>query len=125
MNPPLSLVALAVLSQISFAKTWNCRNTDFEIRCDAKSCEAEKDFSPVIVSVADNNSVDVCAYSGCWGGKGVVSRKGGHVLVSAAGLKWTSNPKSTASFMIGIDTADQVGFVKGGGFAMPLHCKYE
>jgi hypothetical protein len=115
-------IMLALLSTEVFSSEWNCHNKDLEIHCDANKCEASDGFTPFDISVSTNGLMSICAYSGCWEGKGKVLKSGGHILVSGNKLKWTGNTPSSANFMVALDTMDKIGFIKGEGFAMPIIC---
>ena len=118
----LALVLLTA-SLPSFSKDWNCRNKDLQVQCDPTGCEATKDFTPVSVSVSQKGRIEICAYSGCWEGSGKVTRTRHHTLVSTTTLRWKGVSANPADFIIAIDARDRVGFIKGGGFAMPLQCE--
>jgi hypothetical protein len=114
-----------LLPCVAQAGGWNCRNEDFEIRCMEGKCTAEPEggFTPFQVSVgAGGASLSICAYSGCWEGNARPLKSGHHLLVSGRHLKWSGTVPSPADFMVAIDLADKIGFVKGEGFAMPMTC---
>ncbi|QLQ33727.1 MAG: hypothetical protein HZT40_21325 [Candidatus Thiothrix singaporensis] len=114
---------LALLSTQAFAATWNCRNNDMEIHCDANKCEISDGFTPFDISLnTANGALSICAYSGCWEGQGKVMKAGQHILASGTKLKWTGSNPNSADFIVAVDTNDKVGFIKGAGFAMPTRC---
>lgn len=115
-------VILTLISTHSFSASWNCRNHDLEIRCSSNKCETSDGFTPFDISINTGGSLSICAYSGCWAGKGKVLKTGKYILMSSAKLKWTGDNSSTADFIVAVDTSDKVGFVKGEGFAMPTTC---
>jgi len=117
----ISLV-FALLSLHVYASSWNCRNNDLEIHCSSEKCELSDAFTPFDVSIDTNGSLSVCAYSGCWEGKGDAMESGHHLLVSGTKLQWTGTNPGTADFIVAVDTSDMVGFVKGEGFAIPTTC---
>jgi hypothetical protein len=128
INRGLSLVflvigiSLALLSTEALSSTWVCRNNDMEIQCSSNKCEASDGFTPFDINVSTNGALSICAYSGCWEGKGKMLKSGKHILVSGTKLKWTGTPPGNADFIVAVDAGDKVGFIKGEGFAMPTTC---
>ena len=104
---------------------WNCRNKDLEITCSSNKCEASDSFTPVSININKNGALSICAYSGCWEGKGKVMTSGKHILVSGRKLKWSGTTPNNADFIVALDASDKVGFIKGEGFAMPINCSQD
>jgi hypothetical protein len=121
IDPKICAVFL-LLPTLALSTEWNCRNQDMEISCRQEKCEASETFTPVDVSVSDLGFMTVCAYSGCWEGKGKVLKSGAHVLVSGNQLKWSGSFSNPANFIIGLDKSDNVAVIKGANLAMPLIC---
>ena len=119
-----SVLLLVTVMTLSYAEDWHCTNQDLEIHCDSKKCEISESFTPMSVSVNINGNMTVCAYSGCFEGKGKVLKNKNHVFFSGFDLKFsTSNSdEMTADFLIGLDKVDKVAMVKGFGYAMPMIC---
>lgn len=115
-------IVLTLSSMHAFSSSWNCRNNDLEIRCSSSKCETFDGFTPFAININTNGALSICAYSGCWEGKGKVMKSGKHIVMSGTNLKWTGTNSSTADFIVAVDTSDKVGFVKGEGFAMPTTC---
>jgi len=115
-------IILASFSTHALSSRWNCRNNDLEIRCSSSKCETSDGFTPFHISINDNGALSICAYSGCWEGKGKVVKSGKHIFLSGTKLKWTGTNSSNADFIVAVDTSDKVGFVKGEGVAMPITC---
>ena len=113
---------LALISTFAFSSSWNCRNNDLEIRCTSNICKTSDGFTPFDIHITTGGSLSICAYSGCWKGKGKVLKEGKHILVSGTKLKWTGINSSSADFIVAVDAGDKVGFVKGEGFAIPIIC---
>lgn len=108
---------------LALCAEWHCRNQDMEVSCSQKKCEAAEAFTPVDVTVSDLGLMSVCAYSGCWNGKGKVLKSGSHLIISANKLKWSGISPNQANFIFGMDKTDNVAVIKGSNFAMPLLCK--
>ncbi|GLS77748.1 hypothetical protein GCM10007904_30850 [Oharaeibacter diazotrophicus] len=108
------------------AKSWSCRNEQFEIHCDKNGCEssAAGEFTPMGVGL-DGRTFDVCAYETCWSGRARVHERDHVVHVHAGGLAMTANPKSKARFDLLLDTKAGVAVLLGEGFAQPMTCKLE
>ena len=68
-----TILLLTFWATVPQPESWQRRN-DLEIRCDAENCTAEEEgnFTPMSVTVDDAGLMSVCAYSGCWEGKGTV-----------------------------------------------------
>ncbi len=115
-------IILALFTTYAFSSSWNCRNHDLEIRCNSSKCETSNGFTPFDISINISGALSICAYSGCWKGKGKVMKSGNHFLISGTKLKWAGTNTGTANFIVAVDTRDKVGFVKGEGFAMPTTC---
>lgn len=111
-----------VLPALAFGAEWNCRNQYLEVSCSAQKCAASETFTPMEVSLSDLGFVSVCAYSGCWEGKGKMLKSGSHLIISATRLRWGGASPNDANFIIALDKADAVAVIKGANFAMPLIC---
>lgn len=114
-------IFLLAISQISYAKNWNCTNNDMEIHCDSKGCEVSDAFTPLSVSLETDGEMSICVYSGCFEGKGEVINNKTHIFYSGYNLKFsTSNSEDMkADFLIAIDDYDKIAVIKGFGYAMP------
>jgi len=125
MTKAIITIFLFSLPAIAFSSAWRCRNNDLEIHCNSGTCQASPadSFTPFDITITDAGDMDICAYSGCWLGRGKVMRSGKHILVSGQGLVWTGTDPDKADFIVALDRSDKVGFIKGAGFAMPIHCK--
>lgn len=121
IHPKICAVFL-LLPTLVLSAEWNCRNQDMEISCSQQKCEASEAFTPMEVSVSDFGFIAVCAYSGCWEGKGKVLKSGSHIIISANKLKWSGASPNQANFIFGLDKTDNVAVIKGSNFAMPLIC---
>nr|WP_137677721.1 hypothetical protein [Parerythrobacter lutipelagi] len=109
-----------------------CRNEAVQVNCGGGSCEATTDaFTPFSVS-RSGDTLQVCAYSGCWSGEIEAAVVRGDFRVDFADLSRefpediadqpdeASEPVEASLFY---DTANRVGFVYFMGFANPLTCE--
>ena len=117
----LSALAVASALPAAAATSWSCRNP-IEVGCSAKTCEVAADFTAMDISLAENGRVSVCAYSGCWEGKAVVTHRAGFVQFVASRLVFSSGGSASA-MTASIDTRDRIGVIKIGGYAQPIICK--
>lgn len=121
---PTLLVALSaylLLPGYSIAKTWECTNKDLEIQCTAETCASSEGFTPIQVSVnSDSGHMSICAYSGCFEGKGVTTKNKSHLLFSGLAL---SSAENSADVMVALDIEKKIAVISGMSFAMPLHCE--
>lgn len=118
------VLILGILSvTTAFAESWQCRN-DLEISCADGKCSAETEdgFTPMSVSFDDSGKMSVCAYTGCWEGKGEVSSNGNFLMLAGQNLKFSTSDM-TENIAITLDKNDNVATIKAGGFAQPLICK--
>ncbi len=125
MMKTIVAIVFLLLPAVALASGWHCRNRDMEIQCGAGRCKAAAadEFTPFDIRITTDGSMDICAYSGCWIGKGKMVRSGKHIMVSGHKLTWTGTDPGSAGFIVAIDQSDNVGFIKGEGFAMPITCK--
>ena len=59
-------------------------------------------YTKLYESIDTNGSLSVCAYSGCWEGKGDAMESGHHLLVSGTKLQWTGTNPGTADFIVAV-----------------------
>ena len=118
-------VILFLMPAFASATDWDCRNNDMEITCTTDKCAATGGFTPMDISVSDSGSMTICAYSGCWEGKGKVLKSGNHLLLSGHKLDWSGTTPGSGDFMIALDKSTGIAVINGKGFAMPLICKLE
>ena len=108
--------------------TWHCQNLSAEISCSDEDCtlKTQQDFTPFHIVVSNQGQLSVCAYSGCWEGTAKMLQDENHYLFSAQKSIWSAqdNPR-IAKFMLGIDAQNNMGFLQGEGFSLPLQCKPE
>lgn len=107
------------------AEAWEC-TSEVEVWCDGTSCRARplEETTPLSIHADEAGAFSVCAYSGCWEGKGEIYRHRGRVLLTAENVPFSSgNAGSATSITLLIGTQDGTGFVRAGGLATPLICK--
>lgn len=125
------VIALGVLSVTTdlYADTWGCKN-DVEIQCGDVSCATTKsgEFTPMDVRFDTRGKFSVCAYSGCWDGKGHVETSESLVMIHKARANW-SVPNEAADMRedvsIMFSTTDRIALIKAGMFVLPMHCVKE
>ena len=106
---------------------WNCTNP-LEIQCDSDNCALETDgsFTPMSVSFDNTGSMSVCAYTGCWEGKGKVFEDGSFLVLSGIDLSFSTakdRGSSGKNILIAFDRSDQVALLKAGSFSHPMLCR--
>lgn len=106
------------------AGEWRCVN-DLEISCDSKSCSRSESFTPMDISFQDSGRIQICAYSGCWAGKGVVVGSRKYLHLSAEALQWNGTGVNPASASLTLDRSSGVATILISSFAMPVLCKPE
>ena len=83
-------------------------------------------MSAMDVSFNSAGEFSVCAYSGCWKGKGKVYSDPPFLVISKAMTEWSFEPNRDsrrADILIAFDSSDQVAMVKAQGFAHPFNCE--
>ncbi|WNO09408.1 hypothetical protein [Teredinibacter sp. KSP-S5-2] len=120
----LLFVLLLSASCVTHAEQWDCVN-DFESRCSEDSCRVfEKDnFTPLSVSFSDAGNVDVCAYSGCWQGKGEVLSSEPFLVIVGVGLTW-NNPAidNKENLLLSFNPKTHVAMLNISSFYLPVIC---
>jgi hypothetical protein len=114
---------LALNISVAFAGNWSCRNLDVEITCEAEKCQVSKDFTPLDVSVNTNGNISIGMYTGVWEGKAESIINGEYIFIIGKGLKHSTATDVVADFLISLDTKDNIAFIKGFGYAMPMTCE--
>ena len=127
----LRLLVIAIISFVSISLSaselvgWKCTN-DIEVMCSNKGCGVGQgdDFTPVDVSLYVDGSMSVCAYTGCWSGKGFVLNDGSFTIYTGKGFKFSTAPNSENSedVIVVIDRRDNVAVMKNSVFSQPLIC---
>lgn len=123
-------LALAALMRASLSEipheTWSCRN-QVEVWCAADGCAAARpeEFTPLHVTTDAAGGFSVCAYTGCWEGKGPPLRKDGRILWTADGAAFSTSADGgmSADVTLLILEKDGVGFVRVAGLATPILCE--
>lgn len=118
------LILLFLISGIApaQAQSWSCRN-DLEITCNSNNCTQNDTFTPMSISFNDSGTMNVCVYSGCWEGSGVVLKDNNFTIITGHDLLSSTNPGLKKDIILSIDQRDQIGFVKVNPFAHPLICE--
>lgn len=117
-----SILAIATLlaagPALAAAPTdFTCGNRNAQISCDASACEINTDeFTPMGVS-RKGNRLEVCAYTGCWGGPLDLIRTRGDLTILHARLSDGHDPVAVI-----YDRKAQVATMMWGSFAQPMSC---
>lgn len=123
------MLTLATGSTCVRAETWHCQN-DIEVQCNPKSCSVSEGgkFTPANVSFDSNGKFSVCAYSGCWKGKGKVVSNEPFFVISQKQVDW-SDPnrkiEGREDILIAVSFTDDIALVKAGELAQPMRCHKE
>lgn len=115
-------VPFILLSMSAHAHEWNCGNKDFEIACNNGKCEINTGFTPMGITFDSTGKMSVCAYSGCWEGKGKVASGKDFFAVTGHRLKFSTASSSYANVAIVVDVHDNIGVIKVESFAQPIVC---
>ncbi len=104
---------------------WSCRN-EIEVMCSKSGCgvSQKEEFTPVDVTLLKDGSMDVCAYSGCWSGRGTVTKLASFTIFTGEKFKFSSPPGNSATedISVVVDERDNVAVMKNSVFAQPLIC---
>jgi len=123
------VLTFAVASVGGRADAWTCRN-DIEVQCGPKACSVSKggEFTPMNVSFDSNGTFSVCAYSGCWEGKGKAVWNEPFLVISQKQVDWSDPNRridGREDILIAFSSTDRLALVKAGGFVLPMHCTKE
>jgi len=131
---PLLALVLALLLAFAaadvHADAWQC-DTDLEVQCYDGSCSARTEadgFIAIGLQFDSTGNFSMCAYSGCWKGKGSVASTKPFLIIWKAQVDW-SDPnrrvEGREDVLIAFHRQDQLAVVKVGTIATPLHCSKE
>ena len=109
---------------------WYCRN-QVEIQCSGGDCRASDPSETSTMTVTFNSvgEFSVCAYSGCWTGKGKVQSYASGFFITRARVEWNFEPlrmSNAADILIAFDESDRIALVKAstdGSYAHPFTCE--
>lgn len=132
MTKPVSamlVLAFAIASVGGRADAWTCRN-DMEVQCGPKACSVTENggFTPMHVSFDSSGRFSVCAYSGCWEGKGAAAWNEPFLVISQKQVDWSDPNRridGREDILIAFSSTDRLALVKAGRFALPMHCSKE
>jgi hypothetical protein len=118
--------SLVFLPGLSCAAKWNCA-PDVEVQCTVESCAVMEDQGsiPIGLSFDSRGAFSLCAYSGCWEGKGKVVSVSPFLVITLGNVDW-SDPNQRVEgredVLIAFGVKDQVAMVKAGSISMPMRC---
>ena len=108
--------SLTLTSALSHSAAWECK-PDVELQCTAKSCSVSPDQGviPIGLSFDSHGTFSLCAYSGCWEGKGKVVSASPFLVISAEKVDW-SDPnrrvEGREDILIAFSPSDQIAMGK-------------
>ena len=104
------------------ADGWQCRN-DLEISCVDGKCGSKSsgEMTPMDINFDEAGNISVCAYTGCWDGRGKISENGDFLILTGQNLKFSTSD-SSRNVALTLDRNDNVGILKVGNFAQPVFC---
>jgi hypothetical protein len=116
-------LGLMIVFSNASAQSWQCKN-EFESQCVQGHCEVSKkgEFTPMSVSFDDQGEMKVCAYSGCWEGRGKVFSTPEFLTIAGSQLELSTANDSRENILISLDRSDNIAILKAGEFAHPLQC---
>ena len=118
--------SVMLLPGLSCAAEWDCK-PDVEVQCTIESCSLAKDQGaiPIGLSFDSHGTFSLCAYSGCWEGKGKVVSVSPFLVITLGNVDW-SDPNQRVegrrNVLIAFSTKDQIAMVKAGSLSMPMRC---
>jgi len=99
------------------SRDFTCSNDSAQISCSAATCEVETEgFTPMSVARA-GNTLQVCAYSGCWSGMLDLIIKRGDVTILHARLE-----EGQGLLTVSFNDKEQIATMLWGNFAQALNC---
>jgi hypothetical protein len=119
--------SLVFLPGLSSAAEWRCA-PDVEVWCTIESCatnEESRESIRIGVTFDSRGAFSLCAYTGCWEGKGKVVSVSPFLVITLGNVDW-SDPnqrvEAREDVLIAFDVKDQVAMVKAGSISMPMRC---
>src|SRR5688572_29924196 len=80
---------------------------------------------PIFLNFDSSGAFLLCAYSGCWEGKGKVVSVSPFLVITLGNVDW-SDPNQRVEgredVLIAFGVKDQVAMVKAGSISMPMRC---
>lgn len=129
MNPIVTrscAASLMLISVPSGADSWACK-PDLEVQCTAESCSVGEDQGviPIEVSFDSRGNFSLCAYSGCWKGRGKVVSVSPFLVITMERVDWSDlnqRVEGREDVLIALSPRDKVVMVKAGSISMPMRC---
>jgi hypothetical protein len=112
--------------QPSSAEGWIC-GPDLEVQCTPESCSVSEyqGSIPIFLQFDPRGKFLLCAYSGCWEGKGKVVSSSPFLVITKKQVDW-SDPNQRVEgredVLIAFSPSDRVVMVKAGSISMPMRC---
>jgi hypothetical protein len=124
MRHCLTAISMCLAASAGAAE-WRCSN-NFESQCLAGACSVETvqgSFTPLDIRFDDTGYVEVCAYSGCWRGKGKVIARAPFLTLVGEDVPWSMPaPNDSVNIVISLNAKERVGTLQAGGFVQPFSC---
>lgn len=119
--------SLMLVSHLSRAEGWSC-GPDLELHCTAESCSVSDHQGggiPIYLSFDSHGNFMLCAYTGCWEGKGTVVSSSPFLVITKKQVDW-SDPNQRVEgredVLIAFSPSDKVVMIKAGSISMPMRC---
>jgi hypothetical protein len=130
MNRSATIICAASLmlaSHPSSAEGWSC-GPDLEVWCTAESCSASEDQGAIHIFLQfdTRGKFLLCAYTGCWEGKGKVVSSSPFLVITKKQVDWSDpnqREEGREDVLIAFSPSDKVAMVKAGSIAMPMRCE--
>jgi len=116
--------SLVLLPGFSCTAEWDCK-PDVEVQRTIEACSVAKDQGtiPIGLSFDSHGTFSLCAYSGCWEGKGKVVSVSPFLIITLGNVDW-SDPgrrvEGREDVLIAFGARDHVAMVKAGSISMPM-----
>lgn len=121
----LMITFLTGVPSLSFADRWDC-HVDVEVQCSDELCNAYPgdivSKPPVGATFDTEGNFSICAYAGCYVGKGLATRQGPFLSIAHESATWTDSDIPKPVFIV-LDTTDNFGLFKAATFVQPMICK--
>lgn len=124
MSLSLSFLAACTSQPVPSAQ-WTCRNVATEISCLDGECTLalEGGFTPMELTLASDGEMSLCAYSGCWAGKGTeIITAGNYFTAIGLNLPWSGTTDGSADMSATINMKTMIATVLTAGYAHPMTC---
>lgn len=125
MKSIIRFFLLVLVSGPVLGQEWYCYN-EFESGCTQAGCvvNTDDDFTPADVRFNAHGNMEICMYSGCWAGGGVILSTSPYLVIITHNLVWNSpTRRERREALISLERSSNIAVVQVAGFHEPMICR--